>query len=314
MIVPCIKKASARVHTGVVVVMAARSVSNSIRSFSSLPFILPGARSTTLIHPQYLAAASQLTQHRTLLGFTSTGKNTTLCESTPTIPVADASMDSDTTVKSGVKTTPPAPLQINRFWKSASVGTCPAGFTVLLDTRVLKTPGGNPVVIPLSKPLLATLIAAEWEGQEERLKSYSLPLTSIIVRALDSFKDPAIRQGVIDGMLKYVHTDSVCYQQSYPDSLVKLQHDYWKPLIDWLKNAHHLDIATTDGIISVKQSQSVVDKLRSMIEKYDDIKLAAFEKAVMRSKSFIIGLALVEREISVDFGSTSRPYRSHTSD
>ncbi|KAJ1339745.1 hypothetical protein BSLG_005651 [Batrachochytrium salamandrivorans] len=155
------------------------------------------------------------------------------------------------------------------------------------DGRILKTPDGNQVVIPLSRPAFAALTAAEWEGQDKVLKSHSLPLTSIIVRAVDTFKDDSIRQGVIDTMLKYVHTDSICYQQSYPSSLVELQKCYWNPLVDWLKEAHNIDIVTTEGIISVTQSDAVMDKLREIIQGYD-IKLAAFEKAVMRSKSLLL--------------------------
>ncbi|KAI8929339.1 hypothetical protein BC831DRAFT_422658 [Entophlyctis helioformis] len=194
-----------------------------------------------------------------------------------------------------------AKAKLNRFWKKVTVGTTPAGFSVLLDGRALKTPDGNLVAIPLTKPALAALTAAEWEGQERQLKSYSLPMTSIIVRAVDSFKDPEIRQGVIDKLISYVHTDSVCYQQSYPDSFVQLQNQYWQPLIEWLKAEHNLEIKTTDGILSVRQTDEVVAYLRNMVAQFDDIKLAAFEKAVMRSKSFIIGLALVERHINVEF-------------
>ncbi|KAJ2984549.1 ATP synthase complex assembly protein atp12, partial [Globomyces sp. JEL0801] len=43
--------------------------------------------------------------------------------------------------------------------------------------------------------------------------------------------------------------------------------------------------------------------LRKTLESYDNIKLAAFEKAVLRAKSFMIGLALIERRISVEYAS-----------
>jgi ATP synthase F1 complex assembly factor 2 len=64
---------------------------------------------------------------------------------------------------------------------------------------------------------------------------------------------------------------------------------------------------TTEGILRIKQDRETLEKFREIIECYDDFKLAAFEKAVLRSKSFMIGLALVEREISVEFaGCASR--------
>lgn len=58
-----------------------------------------------------------------------------------------------------------------------------------------------------------------------------------------------------------------------------------------------------EGILRVNQSQEVLVKFRQIIEQYDNVTLAAFEKAVLRSKSFMIGLALIERAITVEFAS-----------
>jgi len=50
------------------------------------------------------------------------------------------------------------------------------GFRVLLDgSKPLKTPGGSPLFIPASQPILASLVAGEWETLST-LKSYSVPL------------------------------------------------------------------------------------------------------------------------------------------
>lgn len=62
-----------------------------------------------------------------------------------------------------------------------------------------------------------------------------------------------------------------------------------------------MEIKTTHGILRVKQSDKVMDKFKEIITEYDAFKLAAFEKAVLRSKSFMIGLAVVERAFPVDF-------------
>lgn len=126
-------------------------------------------------------------------------------------------------------------------------------------------------------------------------------MTSIIVRALDSFKnDEETRNGVVEKLLKYIHTDSVCYMQDYPSSFVELQKNNWIPLINWLDTCYGIKIDTTHGINPIKQSDEVVKKLRAVIDAYDIYKLAAFEKAVLRAKSFIIGLGLIEGRISVD--------------
>ncbi|KAJ3049252.1 ATP synthase complex assembly protein atp12 [Rhizophlyctis rosea] len=53
---------------------------------------------------------------------------------------------------------------------------------------------------------------------------------------------------------------------------------------------------------SVKQSEEVVAQLRQLIESFDNLTLAAFEKAVLTAKSFVIGLALTQRRITVEEG------------
>ena len=72
-----------------------------------------------------------------------------------------------------------------------------------------------------------------------------------------------------------------------------------------MKEAHGLDIITTEGILSTRQSKEVVDYLLKKVESYDNITLAGFERAVILTKSFIIALALIERHISVEFAATA---------
>ncbi|KAJ3273827.1 Kinesin-like protein kif3b [Terramyces sp. JEL0728] len=118
------------------------------------------------------------------------------------------------------------------------------------------------------------MTAQEWETQNTIVKSYSLPITSIINS----------------------------YQQDYPSSFVDLQQKYWKPLIDHLEQSHNLKINTTNGILRIKQNEETVDKFREIISGYSDLQLAVFEKAVTRTKSFIIGLCLLDKQVDADFG------------
>jgi ATP synthase mitochondrial F1 complex assembly factor 2 len=143
----------------------------------------------------------------------------------------------------------PAPeFKLKRFWKTASFAERNDGFAVLLDTKELKTPCGLPVRIPAEKRILAKYTADEWNSQLNVLKAHSLPITSVVMRSLDSFKDQNERQKVVESLLKYVHTDSICYQQDYPSSFVELQEKYWKPIIEWIEEEYGLDINTTTGI------------------------------------------------------------------
>ncbi|GES77360.1 ATP synthase mitochondrial F1 complex assembly factor 2 [Rhizophagus clarus] len=161
------------------------------------------------------------------------------------------------------------PMMLKRFWKEVTIQLNPdtQTYEILLDKRALKTPGGSKLTVPFSKKHLALLIAGEWESQNHILKQHSLPL-------------------------KYIFT--------HIDVLVELQKKYWLPIIDWVQTTYNIEVKTTDGISGLKQSENAKEKLKNIIENFDSLKLSAFERATMISKSFLIGLALVENKLSVE--------------
>ncbi|CAO3617390.1 unnamed protein product [Cunninghamella blakesleeana] len=196
---------------------------------------------------------------------------------------------------------------MKRFWKKAGIKEEQDGVTVMLDHRNLRTPSKNIVKLSPEQQHMALLTAAEWDAQTKVLKAHTLPLTSILSRAIDGldpkYADENIRPGVIDKLLTYFDTDATCYYEDYPEVLVELQDKYWKPIIQWVSQHYNVQINTTDEIFAVQQPQETKDKLRSVVEDMDSYELAAFERAVLTSKSFLIGLALVKHAISVEHAS-----------
>lgn len=69
---------------------------------------------------------------------------------------------------------------LRRFWKEVSLATDKSddSWSVLLDKRTLKTPSGKKLTLPREKLAAATVIAHEWDCQEQLLKPFSLPLVS----------------------------------------------------------------------------------------------------------------------------------------
>ncbi|KAJ1671529.1 chaperone [Spiromyces aspiralis] len=172
------------------------------------------------------------------------------------------------------------------------------GYAVLLDKKQIKTPEGQPIRIPPANKTLAYLVAGEWESQREALRTHSLPLTSMICRAQESLIKSEEREKVIESLLAYFRTDSVCLHESHPDILVEMQEKYWQPLIRWAESEFGIKVVTADNIFIMRQPQESVDKLREVARGFSPLELAAFEKAVMTSKSFLIGLAIVKRHMS----------------
>ncbi|KAI9316554.1 hypothetical protein DFJ73DRAFT_613433, partial [Zopfochytrium polystomum] len=175
------------------------------------------------------------------------------------------------------------------------------GFRIFLDKRTLKSTGGSEIVVPPQYPLLASLVAGEWEGQPGLIKSSSLPVTSLVVRGTQSIAE--VRDEVIENLLRYLHTDSVCYHQdeSEENAPVELQNKYWNSIIDWANREFGVNVNKTYSIMSIRQDDRTVDVFRKELQTMTPLELAAFERAVMTSKSFLIALALVKREIGVEF-------------
>ena len=62
-----------------------------------------------------------------------------------------------------------------RFWSEVSVVAEGAGFTVLLDSRPVRTPAKAPLVLPSRS--LAVDVASEWEAQGEVIDPRTMPVT-----------------------------------------------------------------------------------------------------------------------------------------
>ncbi|KAK0543164.1 ATP synthase mitochondrial F1 complex assembly factor 2 [Tilletia horrida] len=207
---------------------------------------------------------------------------------------------------------------LKRFWKTVSVQTHPASststsssnsnpnlklpahYTINLDKRSLRTPAGNVLRIPLERGLLAGLIAQEWAEQRTVLKPHALPLTSLVARSIDGLASPSTRQGVTDSLLAYLDTDTILFHEPEPPQLVRLQSERWTPLIDWVSARWGVQVEVYESLFGTAQSAATREALSRHIRSLDPLALAAFERAVLSSKSFLIGLGLLEGKLSVE--------------
>jgi len=199
-----------------------------------------------------------------------------------------------------------AEATMKRFWKKVELEDSPsqlggdAQLVVKLDNRPLKTPGGNPLFLPTTKRLAASLIAQEWDSQDKLIKPHALPMTSLVSRAIDGLREGEQRTEVQKALLKYLDTDTICFHEDRPPALVRLQEEHWNPLLDKMRTTYGVKIEIIQSIFSSGQPQETKRLFRSVVAEFDEWKLAAFERSVYTTKSFLIALALVQRHISVD--------------
>ncbi|KAI0956818.1 hypothetical protein AcW1_005405 [Taiwanofungus camphoratus] len=193
-----------------------------------------------------------------------------------------------------------AEATLKRFWKTVGIEERDGLLAVTLDKRSLRTPGGKPLLIPKNKRLVATLIAAEWENQETLLKPHALPMTSLASRAIDGFTEEGTRSEVRGLLLKYLETDTICFHQTEPPALVSLQKAHWDPILDWARSTFTVDIQTSDSVLMGSQPQETLNKFEEVMSEFDPWEMAAMERSTYTSKSFLIALALVKRQITVE--------------
>ncbi|OTA93202.1 hypothetical protein M434DRAFT_21593 [Hypoxylon sp. CO27-5] len=118
-----------------------------------------------------------------------------------------------------------------RFWKDVHVREVDGAWEVHLDQRPLRRPNTKDIVrVPLSKPLLATALAIEWDmlvSAQQATRQHLIPLTSLVCRALDIADDDddddddaaaaakekgkgeGLRAGIARMLLRYLDTDSL---------------------------------------------------------------------------------------------------------
>ena len=200
-----------------------------------------------------------------------------------------------------------AEQSMQRFWKDVHLAfETPSNgddehFVVQLDRRNLRTPGGAKLAIPADRPLLACLIAQEWDEQTQLIKPHSLPLTSLMSRAIDALQDDDRgRKEVQDYLMRYLDTDTVCFFDKEPARLVQLQKERWTPLLEWTRRLLDADVHTATGTLVCRQPDATRAKVERLLAGLPPLDLASLERAVMVSKSMIIGLALIHRYIEAE--------------
>lgn len=183
-----------------------------------------------------------------------------------------------------------------RFYTAVATAPVDGGYEVLLDERAVRTPAGRVLVLPSAA--LANAIASEWRNQETTIRPQTMPLTQLAVTALDRLAGR--RDAVIDALVSYAETDTLCYWAEEPAALVVLQHQRWQPLLDWAQARWQIRLLVTVGVTPLSQPAETIATLRAAVAACDDLRLATLVAVVQVTGSLVIGLALLDGAVSAD--------------
>lgn len=180
---------------------------------------------------------------------------------------------------------------LKRFWKEATAEAADGGHAVLLDRRAVRTPAGQPLVVPTAA--MAEAIAAEWRDVGERLEPQRLPLTGLANAAIDLV--PQQRAAFIAGLAAYAASDLTCYRADGPQPLLARQVAAWEPVLKAVEARHALLFRRTAGVVPVAQPDATLARVGKLLAALRDWQLAPLQPLVTLSGSLVLGLAVLDR-------------------
>lgn len=179
---------------------------------------------------------------------------------------------------------------MKRFWKDVGTEQAEGGHRVTLDGRPLRTQGGGTQVVPTVA--LAEQMAGEWRDQGEEIDPASFPFRDLADFAIDHVR--ANRQGVIDTVLGYAETDTLCYRADPEEPLFARQQTLWEPLVKAIEARLGIRFERISGIIHRPQTAATMERLRHELGTLDDFTLSAVNTLAPLAASLIIALAAIQ--------------------
>ena len=175
-----------------------------------------------------------------------------------------------------------------KFYAAAAPGAVEGSYSVLLDSRPAKTPGGKPLTLPAHG--LAELLAAEWDAQTEVIAFGDMPATRLAFTVIDHI--PAARAGVAEEVATYAGSDMLCYLAEAPRELAERQQAAWGPIRDWAGAELDLRFQPVTGVIHKAQPSDTLAGVHLIAIGLDDFALGALAHATSLFGSAILALAL----------------------
>ncbi len=180
-----------------------------------------------------------------------------------------------------------------RFYKEVNISESNDGYQILLDGRVLKTPGKLP--LNTMQKHVAHLIAKEWAAQDDLIRPDTMPVTRLVNVTLEL--TPKNRDKLIDEAKAYGRTDLLCYRAEGRSDLVQRQTDLWDPILEW-SQSRGIALKTTQSISAIEQDPMAIEAIGQYASSKSDLELTLFIHLTAVYGSVILALAVMERHLA----------------
>lgn len=184
---------------------------------------------------------------------------------------------------------------MKRFYKLASVGEGP-DYGLLLDGRPARTSAGAPFACGSAE--VGALVAAEWNAVEKELRFDALPVSRVVARWLEL--NDAHRALLSEDLTAYIHTDLVVQRADEPEALAEREAAAWDPVLHWFSARIGAEVATTTGIIPIRQPEGVEAALKAYLSGYENRAFCALDACTRLLGSIVLGAGMLEGTLDAD--------------
>ncbi len=177
---------------------------------------------------------------------------------------------------------------MRRFWSGTAVTGAGTAWSVALDGKPLRLPGGGALTVPL--PRLAEAVAAEWAAAPAEFTPEHLPLTRLATTAQDRLRQH--RPDIIAQLAAYGMNDLLCYRADHPPALAARQDTAWQSWLDWAAARHAIHLSVTSGIMPAAQPPAARTACTAALTNLDEYQLAGLGVIIPALGSLVLGLAM----------------------
>jgi chaperone required for assembly of F1-ATPase len=179
---------------------------------------------------------------------------------------------------------------MKRFYKVVStMGNKERGYAIQLDGKAVKTPCGNNLLAPNED--IAEAIAQEWRAQKETIQPDMMPITQIMVTALDRVSQE--REAMTKTLMAYLDTDLICYRAETPAELRDRQEAAWDVWLSWFEKNFRYMLELTYDLKAVEQPEEAHVAVERRVRAYRDLHFTVLQNLTSLTGSLVLALAFV---------------------
>jgi len=196
---------------------------------------------------------------------------------------ANASLDP----QEAVRQTSRAP-QRKRFYSAATIEDAEGGFAIALDGKPVRTPTGQPLVIP--DRAIAQAVADEWNAQTDFIDPMTMPMTRLANSVIAGVVDRV--DVVAADIARYFESDLLFYRAAHPDALVAREAQHWDPVLFWAADTLGARFVLAQGVMHVRQPDTAIAAATAALPD-DPWAIAALHIITTVTGSALLALALL---------------------